>query len=930
MYEMYFGLRENPFLAGHQSRFIYPSGEHLEALAHLRYGIENREAFVLISGEVGTGKTTALYHALEEWESRAVVALITNSALTRSELLEEIAIRFGLSLSTPITKPQIMVQLERHLLSVYARGHRAILLLDEAQNLERDLLEEIRLLSNLEAQGSKLVQIFLVGQPELEVKLASPELRQLRQRIAVHYRLGPLSAEDTERYIHHRIAVAGGHGLSLFPIESCRAVHRFTHGIPREINSLSSQALLSAFVDDSPIVTPKHIETAARELEFLSVIEPGQAAAPGAPDTIARAEAQAPATREARTVIGSTPEEAGVAGPPASEAPAEAAPGPTPAVEITTSAWREAPPSPTGPEAATRAPADAELPSAAPTAEPVPPTADAGARPPAPDMEPARVPAEAQAETPPPAVEPVPPAPKVTAEAAPAPPPVDAAAERPTSPPPPEKPREPVPAPRPSQLPHTDEDWEAWLASFSLPRQDTKGKPSAYPNPAAPAIGGSPLARPAPGAPNSVGDPRAPSTAQSDPSKPTPPQPSGFERGGTSRPVSPPSGTPPRSEPAKPAPSQNSGFERGEPAKSASPQSPGVERTAPAASMSPPSATPVRPMPTPAEIGRGSASSPPTRPTAPVSSPTAPPAAPAPTAAPGAPPKPGTAAGSREGASAPGTSALAAAIGAAAAASVPGATKRSLSEEQRSALPPRLRAKLKAEEEPADEPVAPSASGLKWMIAAAIVAVLAIAAVLVVRFGGFQAGGTRGAATPPRATPEATATPPFGEGLSTKKAAGEANGAGTTAGSPGSAPAAASPGNGAGGAAGTGDAAASAPKPAAPPATGSATPAQPETQRPKTPPVAKPAATAGPYGLAVGTYLDQDRAKEISVRLSSQTQLRSRVVSVQDGSSSVYRLVLGTYESPTAAERAASDLIARGLVNEARVVPIASAGRSGR
>ena len=347
MYEMYFGLRENPFLAGHQSRFIYPSGEHLEALAHLRYGIENREAFVLISGEVGTGKTTALYHALEEWESRAVVALITNSALTRSELLEEIAIRFGLSLSTPITKPQIMVQLERHLLSVYARGHRAILLLDEAQNLERDLLEEIRLLSNLEAQGSKLVQIFLVGQPELEVKLASPELllahgqeagvveprRQVGWVAFVpvqdhHDRHGEAPGkpsqhhfeslqraaqaslqwfEDTERYIHHRIAVAGGHGLSLFPIESCHAVHRFTHGIPREINSLSSQALLSAFVDDSPIVTPKHIETAARELEFLSVIEPGQAAAPGAPDTIARAEAQAPATREARTVIGSTP-----------------------------------------------------------------------------------------------------------------------------------------------------------------------------------------------------------------------------------------------------------------------------------------------------------------------------------------------------------------------------------------------------------------------------------------------------------------------------------------------------------------------------------------------------------------------------------------------------------------------------------------------
>ena len=219
MFERQFGLRENPFAAGHQSRFVYPSREHQEALAHLRYGIENREPFVLITGEVGTGKTTALYDVLAEWHTRVVVALITNSALTRDELLEEICVRFGVTVPAGASKPQLLMCLERDLLAIRARGDRAILLLDEAQNLDRALLEEIRLLSNLEVQGEKLVQVFLVGQPELEELLSQPELRQLRQRVSVHYRLSPLSQEDTERYIHHRITVAGGHAITVFPAE---------------------------------------------------------------------------------------------------------------------------------------------------------------------------------------------------------------------------------------------------------------------------------------------------------------------------------------------------------------------------------------------------------------------------------------------------------------------------------------------------------------------------------------------------------------------------------------------------------------------------------------------------------------------------------------------------------------------------------------
>ena len=272
MFEKHFGLRENPFHSGHQLRFLYPSREHQEARAHLRYGIENREPFVLITGEVGTGKTTALYDALAEWGTQVAVALITNSALTRQELIEEIGLRFGLSVPSGASKPQSLAMLERHLTTVRARGEYAVLLLDEAQNLAPELLEEIRLLSNLEVQGEKLVQIFLVGQPELEAVLADPNLRQLRQRISVHYRLNPLSPEETGAYIHHRVGVAGGNPWAAFPPETCLEVYRITHGIPREINTVASQAMIAAYSEGTTTVRPDHVKESTRENEFRSVL----------------------------------------------------------------------------------------------------------------------------------------------------------------------------------------------------------------------------------------------------------------------------------------------------------------------------------------------------------------------------------------------------------------------------------------------------------------------------------------------------------------------------------------------------------------------------------------------------------------------------------------------------------------------------------
>lgn len=272
MFESHFGLSENPFASGHQSRFVYPSHEHQEALAHLRYGIGNLEPFVLITGEVGTGKTTALFEAVVELQTRVSVALITNSALTRGELLEEICLRFGVGVMPATTKPQAMTRLEQHLLALRGRGERAILLLDEAQNFDRELLEEIRLFSNLEAGGESLMQIILVGQPELEAKLSLPELRQLRQRIPVHYRLLPLSIEETEGYIRHRISVAGGDAPRMFPSETCAEVHAVTNGIPREINQICAQAMLDAYVEGLHSVSPQHVRSAAQETTFQSVL----------------------------------------------------------------------------------------------------------------------------------------------------------------------------------------------------------------------------------------------------------------------------------------------------------------------------------------------------------------------------------------------------------------------------------------------------------------------------------------------------------------------------------------------------------------------------------------------------------------------------------------------------------------------------------
>lgn len=331
MFEPHFGLRENPFSTGHDPRFVYPSPEHLEAVAHFRYGIQNREAFVLVTGEVGTGKTTAIYDLVSRLPQQAHVALINNSALTRIELLEEIARRFGVEPPATPSKPALLSALELRLSAHNGHGEPCILIVDEAQNLSNDLLEEIRLLSNLDDRGGHLMHICLVGQPELEEKLARPELRQLRQRISVKYRLNPLSAEECVRYIHHRLRVAGGEPERIFPEDSAHAVHQLTHGIPREINIVASQAMVNAYVDGTRPVRPEHVRAVSDEFSFRSVL--GASTEPEAPLAQPAPKVEAPRVAPPPARVAPPPPPARVAPPiqrPASPPEISMAPVPRP------------------------------------------------------------------------------------------------------------------------------------------------------------------------------------------------------------------------------------------------------------------------------------------------------------------------------------------------------------------------------------------------------------------------------------------------------------------------------------------------------------------------------------------------------------------------------------------------------------------------
>jgi general secretion pathway protein A len=273
MYTEFYGLREKPFSLSPDPRFLFLSDSHREALAHLLYGIEQGEGFIAITGEVGTGKTTLCRTLLQRLEPGSEVAFLFNPQLSGLELLQAIDAEFGLETQGK-TRRELMDQLNRFLLTKRQEGRRVLLLIDEAQNLEREALEQVRLLSNLETDTTKLIQIILIAQPELDVMLESPELRQLRQRINVRWRLRPLSQGETRDYVRHRLRVAAGGPREIFTDFALREIHRRAGGVPRVINRLCDRALLAGYAEGAKEIGLGTVAEVQREFEGRESVAP--------------------------------------------------------------------------------------------------------------------------------------------------------------------------------------------------------------------------------------------------------------------------------------------------------------------------------------------------------------------------------------------------------------------------------------------------------------------------------------------------------------------------------------------------------------------------------------------------------------------------------------------------------------------------------
>lgn len=268
MYKKFFGLRENPFNVNPDPRYLFSTPHTEEALSCLTYGIQTRKGFVLLTGEVGTGKTTLINKLMEWLRGNGIsAAFIFNPRLTEDQFFEFMMMDFGIACDTR-SKSQVLMRLNDWLLERYRLGETAVLVVDEAQTLSSALLEEIRLLTNFETYTEKLLQIILSGQPELESKLKRPELRQLRQRITLRTKTCPLTLAETGGYIQSRLRIAGSDGIPIFTPEAIQAIYRYSRGIPRLVNILCEHALISAFADQQKPVQARIIESVAEEFDL--------------------------------------------------------------------------------------------------------------------------------------------------------------------------------------------------------------------------------------------------------------------------------------------------------------------------------------------------------------------------------------------------------------------------------------------------------------------------------------------------------------------------------------------------------------------------------------------------------------------------------------------------------------------------------------
>ena len=277
MYEDYYGFVEKPFSLTPDPKYLYKSESHANAFDLFQYAIRRREGFVVVTGDIGTGKTTLCRAILEQLDRKTFTALVLNPFISEEDLLRLILQDFGVvsrdeikrGRLTGVTKQELIETLNEFLMSLLPLRAGALLIIDEAQNLPHRVLEQIRILSNLETDKEKLLQIVLVGQPNLKDLLRSPELRQLDQRVSIRYELKPLTGEETAAYVAHRLAIAGGGAAVSFTPRALELVHRYTGGTPRLINLLCDRALLGAYSDRSTRIVPDMVRKAAASLDLV-------------------------------------------------------------------------------------------------------------------------------------------------------------------------------------------------------------------------------------------------------------------------------------------------------------------------------------------------------------------------------------------------------------------------------------------------------------------------------------------------------------------------------------------------------------------------------------------------------------------------------------------------------------------------------------
>lgn len=268
MYLEYYGLSEPPFDITPNPRFLFYTPKHREAFNHLLYGIRERKGFIQLTGDVGAGKTTICRSMLDQLGPSFETALILNPVLDGDGLVKAIAMEFGLPVKgLQLDRLETLQMLNEFLLGLIEKKKDAVLIIDEAQDLSDELLEQVRLLSNLETYDRKLLQIVLMGQPELRDRLNNPRLRQLRQRITVRYHLTPLQFSELPRYVQHRLAVAGSKGPPYFTTPAFWRIHRYTQGVPRLVNAVCDKCCLAGFVRQTDRIDFQMVGLAIRELE---------------------------------------------------------------------------------------------------------------------------------------------------------------------------------------------------------------------------------------------------------------------------------------------------------------------------------------------------------------------------------------------------------------------------------------------------------------------------------------------------------------------------------------------------------------------------------------------------------------------------------------------------------------------------------------